>query len=72
MANLTQDRLLSIEETSKLLRVCRRTLLNWADSRIGPRRFNVAGRRWWYLESEVESYITERYQAACEYYDAGQ
>jgi excisionase family DNA binding protein len=69
MTNLTSDRLLSIDEVAALLRVHRRTLLNWADNRVGPRRFNIAGRRWWYRESEVERFVNERYRDACQYYD---
>ena len=69
MVTLAEDKLLSIDEVASLLRVHRRTLLNWSDNKEGPRRFRIAGRRWWYRESEVERFVNERYRDACQYYD---
>lgn len=55
--------LMTVDEVAKLLRVGRKTLLNWRPLGLGPRGFRVGGSVR-YQRSEVLRWITEQEAAA--------
>lgn len=58
------DRLLTQEETAKILRLTDRTLRNWAREGIGPRRVALPGRFVRYRAGDVRDWINSQMAVA--------